>query len=163
MSGRTTGLVFSKEAADKLIATYNTPDLVRQRDATLQRLNLRPGEHVIDIGCGPGFLCKSMVAAIGPKGRVVGIDISEDLIEFATKDKSGESIEYRVGSATAVPFSAEQFDVAVARRYSNTLPTRTPPSMKLPARYGRAAALSLSIRISIRGSGTPPMPSAWRG
>jgi Homeodomain-like domain len=45
MSGRTTGLVFSKEAADKLIATYNTPDLVRQRDATLQRLNLRPVEH----------------------------------------------------------------------------------------------------------------------
>jgi len=46
----------------------------------------------------------------------VGIDISEDLIDFATKDKSGESIEYRASSATALPFSAEQFDVAVGKQ-----------------------------------------------
>jgi arsenite methyltransferase len=45
---------------------------------------------------------------------VVGIDISEDLIDFATKHKSGETIEYRVGNATALPIDAEQFDVAVS-------------------------------------------------
>ena len=38
------GLTFSDEAAKKLIAAYSSVDLVRQRDATLQRLNLRPGE-----------------------------------------------------------------------------------------------------------------------
>jgi cyclopropane fatty-acyl-phospholipid synthase-like methyltransferase len=32
----------------------------QQRDATLRRLDLKPGERVVDIGCGPGFLCKSM-------------------------------------------------------------------------------------------------------
>jgi arsenite methyltransferase len=60
------GLTFSNDAAEKLIAAYSSADLVRQRDATLQRLNLRPGEHVIDIGCGPGFLCESMATAISP-------------------------------------------------------------------------------------------------
>jgi SAM-dependent methyltransferase len=108
------GLTFSNDAAEKLIAAYSSADLVRQRDATLQRLNLRPGEHVIDIGCGPGFLCESMAAAISPTGRVVGIDISEDLINFATEHKSSESIEYRAGNAMALPVDAEQFDVAVS-------------------------------------------------
>ncbi len=81
------GLAFSSDAAETLVAAYRTPDMVRQRDATLQRLHLKPGERVIDIGCGPGFLCKSMAAAVGPTGRVVGIDISEDLIDFATKSQ----------------------------------------------------------------------------
>jgi ubiquinone/menaquinone biosynthesis C-methylase UbiE len=108
------GLTFTNDAAEKLIAAYSSADLVRQREATLQRLNLRPGEHVIDIGCGPGFLCESMAAVIGPTGRVAGIDISEDLINFATKHKSGESIEYHAGNAAALPVDAEQFDVAVS-------------------------------------------------
>jgi arsenite methyltransferase len=108
------GLAFSDDAAEKLIAAYSTRDLVQQREATLQRLNLKRGERVIDIGCGPGFLCENMAAAIGPTGCVVGIDISEDLIDFATKHKSGETIEYRVGNATALPIDAEQFDVAVS-------------------------------------------------
>jgi arsenite methyltransferase len=108
------GLTFSNDAAKKLIAAYGSADLVRQRDATLQRLNLRPGEHVIDIGCGPGFLCKCMAAAISPTGRVVGIDISEDLINFAMDHKSGEPIEYRTGNATALPVDEGQFDVAVS-------------------------------------------------
>jgi arsenite methyltransferase len=107
-------LTFSNDAAEKLIAAYSSADLVRQRDATLQRLNLRPGEHVIDIGCGPGFLCESMAAAITPTGRVVGIDISDDLINFATDHKSGEPIEYRAGNATALPIDAGQLDVAVS-------------------------------------------------
>jgi arsenite methyltransferase len=108
------GLAFSDDAAEKLIAAYSTRDLVRQREATLQRLSLSPGERVIDIGCGPGFLCESMAAAIGPTGRVVGIDISEDLIDFATKHKSANCIEYRVGTATALPVDAGQLDVAVS-------------------------------------------------
>ena len=108
------GLEFSSEAARKLIAAYQTPDIVRQRDATLQRLNLKPGERVVDIGCGPGFLCKSMAAAVGSVGRVVGIDISEDLISFATRHNKSDCIEYRVGNAAALPVDATQFDAAVS-------------------------------------------------
>lgn len=108
------GLTFTNDAAEKLIAAYSSADLVRQREATLKRLNLRPGEHVIDIGCGPGFLCESMAAVISPTGRAVGIDISDDLINFATEHKCSESIEYHAGNATALPVGADQFDVAVS-------------------------------------------------
>jgi arsenite methyltransferase len=108
------GLTYSGKAAEKLIAAYQTPEMMRQRDTTLQRLSLTPGERVIDIGCGPGFLCESIAAAVGPTGRVVGIDISEELIDFAIKDKSSGSIEYRVGSAINLPAKPAQFDVAVS-------------------------------------------------
>src|ERR1700722_14828890 len=108
------GLAFSSDTADKLIAAYKTPDMERQRDETLRRLGLKPGERVIDIGCGPGFLCKSMAAAVGPTGCVVGIDISQDLIDFATRHKGTDSIEYRTGNATALPVDTGQFDTAVS-------------------------------------------------
>jgi arsenite methyltransferase len=108
------GLAFSSDVARKLIAAYQTPDMVRQRDATLQRLELKRGEHVVDIGCGPGLLCEMMAVAVSSTGRVIGIDISEDLIGFATLHKGSDRIEYRVGDATALPVDAEQFDVAVS-------------------------------------------------
>ena len=81
------GLTFSSDAAETLIAAYKTPDMVRQREATLHRLNLKLGERVIDIGCGPGFLCESMAAAVSATGRVVGIDISKDLIDSQPSTK----------------------------------------------------------------------------
>jgi arsenite methyltransferase len=108
------GLAFSSDVAKTLVSAYRTPDMVRQRSATLQRLHLIAGERVIDIGCGPGFLCKSMAAAVGPPGIVIGIDISEDLIDFATNQKGSDPIEYRVGNATALPVDSAQFDIAVS-------------------------------------------------
>src|SRR3954470_18934999 len=45
-------------------------DVVAQRNATLERLALRSGESVIDIGCGPAFLCDEMAEAVGEHGRV---------------------------------------------------------------------------------------------
>ena len=108
------GLAFSSDAAEKLIAAYKTPDMEQQRDETLRRLDLKLGERVIDIGCGPGFLCKSMAVAVGPTGHVVGIDISQDLIDFATKHRQTDPIEYRAGDATALPAEAGQFDLAVS-------------------------------------------------
>jgi 2-polyprenyl-3-methyl-5-hydroxy-6-metoxy-1,4-benzoquinol methylase len=55
-----------------------------------------------------------MAAAVGPSGHVTGIDISEDLIRFATNNKTTDTIDYRVGDATALPADAGQFDVAVS-------------------------------------------------
>jgi arsenite methyltransferase len=108
------GLTFSSDWAEKLIAAYRAPELIRQREATLQRLNLKPGERVVDVGCGPGFLCESMAAAVGPSGRVVGIDISQDLIGFATANKTSDALDYRVGDATALPVESGQFDLTVS-------------------------------------------------
>lgn len=55
-----------------------------------------------------------MAAVVGPTGHVIGIDISADLIDFATRHKSGDRIECHAGDATALPADAAQFDAAVS-------------------------------------------------
>ena len=151
------GLAFSSDETEKLIATYKTPDMERQRDETLRRLGLKPGERVIDIGCGPGFLCESMAVAVGPTGCVVGIDISQDLINFATKQKNTNSIEYRAGNATALPVDAGQFDIAVSTQVIEYV-VDVDAALREIARVLRAGGqrLSSSIPTSIRGFGMLP-------
>jgi hypothetical protein len=53
------GLTFSNDAAEKLIAAYSSTDLVRQRDATLQRLNLRPGNMLSTSAVGLAFCARA--------------------------------------------------------------------------------------------------------
>ena len=64
-------LQFSDKAARSLETIYSSADVVAQRQATLERLVLRSGESVIDIGCGPGFLCEDMAECVGESGRVL--------------------------------------------------------------------------------------------
>jgi ubiquinone/menaquinone biosynthesis C-methylase UbiE len=107
-------LRFDEHAAARLERTYMSPDIVRQREVTLIQLQLKPGESVIDIGSGPGFLCESMATQVGPSGRVHGIDISEHLVQGAQRRNSKAHLTYKVGNATALDAQDGVFDVAVS-------------------------------------------------
>src|SRR5829696_9236910 len=107
-------LQFDNEAARKLETIYSSPDVVAQRSATLERLRLRPGEEVIDVGCGPGFLCEQMADCVGPKGRVVGVDVSEDLLAFARGRNTRDWLTYSYGDAAALSSPDASFDLAVS-------------------------------------------------
>jgi arsenite methyltransferase len=78
--GLMSGLEFTDDAAKRLEKLYLTKDVIAQRSETLRQLALVKGEHVLDIGSGPGFLCVSIAALVGPEGAVVGIDVSADLV-----------------------------------------------------------------------------------
>jgi len=116
------GLEFTEEAARQLEALYLTGDVIAQRSETLRQLQLIEGEHIIDIGCGPGFLCESMAGVVGETGRVVGIDISADLIELADRRKTGDWLSYRVGDALAIEEPDASFDVAVCTQVAEYIP-----------------------------------------
>ncbi|MEM6904372.1 MAG: methyltransferase domain-containing protein, partial [Pseudomonadota bacterium] len=49
----------------------------------IQALAPKPGERVIDLGCGGGASSLEIARAVGPEGRVLGLDISPDLAEIA--------------------------------------------------------------------------------
>jgi arsenite methyltransferase len=70
------GLAFTEEAAKQLEKTYRSKDVVAQRSYIIRQLSLAQGERVLDIGCGPGFLCESIAEVVGHNGAVAGIDIS---------------------------------------------------------------------------------------
>jgi ubiquinone/menaquinone biosynthesis C-methylase UbiE len=87
VEAKMTGLEFTNEAAKQLEKIYLTRDIIAQRLETIQQLNLSSGERVLDVGCGPGYLCESMGEIVGRHGAVVGIDISSDLIASAIGEK----------------------------------------------------------------------------
>jgi arsenite methyltransferase len=105
-------LQFDEKQARQVETTYMTPDVVEQRRATRALLALKPGERVLDIGSGPGFLAEEMAAEVGPDGAVYGVDPSESMLAIARRRES--SIEYAAGGALALPYEDETFDAAIA-------------------------------------------------
>ena len=116
------GLEFTNSTARRLEALYLTADVVAQRSETLKNLQLAEGEFVIDIGCGPGFLCESMAEIVGLTGRVVGLDISPDLVRMAERRNCRKCLSYREGDATAIDEPDASFDVAVCTQVAEYIP-----------------------------------------
>ena len=110
-----TTLQFDEQATKQLLALYVTPDVVAQREQFMRLLGLRPGERVLDVGSGPGFLTEAMAQTVGAAGAVCGIEISEPLLAFSrARCAHLPWIEYRHGDAAQLPIDDGCFDVAVS-------------------------------------------------
>lgn len=115
---------FDPAESRRLEAVYLTPDVVAQRAATLTELALTPGEHVLDLGCGPGLLAAGMAQAAGPSGHVTGLDLSEPMLMVARNrcQPFGHRISLVRGDGTALPFRAASFDAAVSTQVLEYIP-----------------------------------------
>ena len=108
---------FDEATSRRVEATYRTPDVTGQRRTILAALGLKPGEHVLDIGSGPGFLAREMGRQAGPAGSVTGVEPSQDMLSIA-RTRPGEAdsapVEFRAGEAIALPCAGESFDVVTS-------------------------------------------------
>ena len=95
-------LEFDEENARRLVAVYTTPDVVDQRRAIRAALALQPGEHVLDIGSGPGFLAAEMAEEVGADGRVHGIDPSDSMLAIARRSETPGRVRPRRRAGAAV-------------------------------------------------------------
>ncbi len=86
----------------------------KYRDAGLRKLDAAEGEVVLEVGFGTGHCMLALAQAVGEKGKVYGIDISEGMrnISLSRMEKSGlsERVELHCGDATKLPFKANYFD-----------------------------------------------------
>jgi len=116
------GMEYDEAAAERLEAVYLGPDVVSQREDTLRRLSVQNGERVLDIGSGPGFLAAQLADQTGPDGEVVGVDVSEQMVERASQRIKHEWLSYRCADATALPFEDDYFDVVVSTQVAEYVP-----------------------------------------
>lgn len=77
-----------------------------------------PGQRVLDLGCGTGYPSILAAQAVGSKGTVVGLDLSENMLAVARR-KAGESgvknISYHAKDVTSLSYDAASFDAVISR------------------------------------------------
>lgn len=89
--------------------------------------NIKIGDTVVDLGSGAGndaFIARSIV---GEDGRVIGIDMTETMIELARKNAQKlklENVEFRLGDIEHVPLSNNKADVVVSNCVLNLVPDK---------------------------------------
>ena len=99
--------------AEELENSYQLPEIVRQRQHTLNRLSVKLGEQILDVGCGVGFLSYEIALQTGDSGRVSGIDQNSEMIRHANKRcESLRNTEFSKANAEDLPFPEKSFDAA---------------------------------------------------
>lgn len=89
--------------------------------------SLEPGQTVLDLGAGGGIDCFLAGKRVGESGRVIGIDMTSEMIEKAraNKDNLGaENVEFRLGEIEHLPVANETADVVISNCVINLSPDK---------------------------------------
>ena len=96
-------------------AANRTADYALRRAAILQAIEARPGEAVLDVGCGGGLFLRDLAQAVGALGKVCGVDASDAQLKVARANCAGLSnVEVQSGSAYALPYASQSFDAVTS-------------------------------------------------
>jgi SAM-dependent methyltransferase len=96
----------------------------KQADAVIKKAGIKAGNVVLDIGCGTGFLIVGLVKSTGVGGKVVGVDISEEMMKKAKENLSEagvSNVEFKVGDAENIPLGDASVDVQDMRKETRQL------------------------------------------
>jgi ubiquinone/menaquinone biosynthesis C-methylase UbiE len=82
------------------------------KELILEMLDLHPGARVLDVGSGAGDDAREIAEHVGPRGKVVGIDLSEALVAEAKRRAAGSAllVEFRLGDVRKLDFADATFD-----------------------------------------------------
>lgn len=94
------------------------------REQTLELAGLRPGERVLEVGCGTGEVAQRARVRVGPHGQVSGVDPSAQMIDVARNKaaRAGLDIDYGIGAIEALPYPDASFDVVLSSLMMHHLP-----------------------------------------
>jgi arsenite methyltransferase len=88
---------------------------------------MQPGETVIDLGSGAGFDCFLAAQQVGPSGRVIGIDMTHEMLKKARDNAArigAANVEFRLGELEHLPVADNTADVAISNCVINLVPDK---------------------------------------
>jgi len=93
--------------------------------------SLRPGEFVLDLGAGGGFDCFVAGSKVGAKGRVIGVDMTSEMLGRARanlglyRERSGlDNVEFRLGEIEHLPVADASVDCVISNCVLNLSPDK---------------------------------------
>ncbi|MDJ1016783.1 MAG: methyltransferase domain-containing protein [Paracoccaceae bacterium] len=164
-------LQFGEETAKRLEIAYRGADFERRRRASFDALGPKPGEVLADIGCGNGMLSETLAMAVGPEGRVIGIDPSAEMLRMAAPRADGlEALSFTEGAAEALPLEDGAADGAVSLQvfeYVAGIPAALAEARRVLRPGGRLVLGDMCFSSLVWASDDPDrmarMTAAWDG
>ncbi len=98
--------------------SHAQPAAQSYKQAIMEQLAVKSGATILDVGCGTGQDALDLAQAVGPHGRVIGIDSSETMVQEARARASQAQlpVEYVLADTTQLPFADASFDGCQASR-----------------------------------------------
>jgi len=124
------------------------------RERGLSLLAAQPGEKILELGYGTGHSALTLAQAVGPTGRVCGVDISEGMQRVARerieKAGLGDRVELKVAAVPPIPYGDEEFDAVSMSFTLELFPLETIPSVLADIKRvlrpgGRVGIVSMAV------------------
>lgn len=93
----------------------------------LRHAALQPGETVLDLGSGPGLEVLAAAQQVGPSGRVIGVDMTPEMVERARQTaaaKGAGNVEFLLGDIESLPLPEQSVDVIISNCVINLAPDK---------------------------------------
>jgi ubiquinone/menaquinone biosynthesis C-methylase UbiE len=119
---------------------------------TYDQMHIKPGQKVLDVGCGPGTDTIPLARQVSPSGQIIGVDFDAKMIAEAEQraQKAGVSawVIHKSADANELPFESDHFDACRAERLFEHL-------------LNPAKALSEMVRVTKSGGWIVVLDSDW--
>ncbi|MDX1645567.1 MAG: arsenite methyltransferase [Longimicrobiales bacterium] len=123
--------------------------------------SLRNGETVLDLGSGGGIDCFLASGQVGPEGRVIGVDMTPQMVDRARKaarEGGFANVEFRLGEIEALPVPDESVDVVISNCVLNLTHDKVRVLQEVHRVLKKRGRLAISDLVSDRS-----VPAALRG
>ncbi len=95
--------------------------------ATIALASLKEGETVLDLGSGAGFDCFLAASKVGKTGKVIGVDMTPEMIEKARENKQKgdyDNVEFKLGEIENLPVADNSVDIIISNCVINLSPEK---------------------------------------